>query len=80
MFYFEGTLTFGLVFPGVVMEVQILVLKPYLISDFLGHRAGINAVFHEKGGLFVGGDGFFPSFGQKAEAFFQFWEEDLSDF
>ena len=27
----------------------------------------------------MGGDGFFPSFGEKGEAFFQFREEGLSD-
>ena len=37
-------------------------------------------VLHKKAGFFMGGDGFFPSFREKREAFFQFGEEGLSDF
>ena len=37
-------------------------------------------VLHKKGSFFMGSDGFFPSFREKREVFFQFREEGLSDF
>ena len=52
------------------MEFQVFVSEPDLISDFPWGEAGVYAVFHQKGGFFMGGDGFFPSFGEKMEAFF----------
>ena len=45
-------------------------MEPDLISDFPWGKAGVYVVFHEKRSFFMGGDGFFPSFGEKAEAFF----------
>ena len=61
------------------MEFEVFVIEPDLISNFPGCEAGINAVLHEKGSFFVGGNSFFPSFREKGEAFFQFREEGLSD-
>ena len=70
MFYFEWSFSFGSEFPRFVVEFKVLVIEPDLISDFPGGETGVYAVLHKKGGLFVGGDGFFPSFGEKGEAFF----------
>ena len=52
------------------MEFQVFVIEPDLISDFPWGEAGVNALLHERGSLFMGGDGFFPCFGEKGEAFF----------
>ena len=52
------------------MEFEVLVIEPDFISDFPRGEAGVYAVLHKKGGFFVGGDGFLPSFGEKGEAFF----------
>ena len=52
------------------MEIKVLVIKPDLISDFPRGEAGVYVILHEKGGFFMGSDGFFPSFGEKVEAFF----------
>ena len=52
------------------MEIEVLVIEPDLISNFPGSEAGVYVVLHKKGGLFVGGDGFFPGFGEKVEVFF----------
>ena len=63
MFDFEGSFSFRGEFLGLVVEFQIFVIEPDLISDFPRGKAGVYLVFHEKGGFFMGSDGFFPSFG-----------------
>ena len=70
MFYLEGSFSFWSEFSGFVAEIKVLVIKPYLISNFPGGETGVYAVFHKKGGFFMGGDGFLPSFGKKVEVFF----------
>ena len=35
--------------------------------------------FMRRAAFFMGSDGFFPSLGEKVEAFFKFWEEGLPD-
>ena len=70
MFYFERSFSFRGEFSRFVVEFEVFVIEPDLVSDLPGGEAGVYAVFHQKGGLFMGGDGFFPSFGEKGEAFF----------
>ena len=70
MFYFEGSFSFRSEFPRLIVEFKVLVIEPNLISNFPGGETGVYVVFHKKGGFFMGGDGFFPSFGKKREAFF----------
>ena len=75
-----GSLILGCKFPSWIVEVQVLVVQPYLISNFAGGEVGVYVVLHEKGGFFVGSNGFFPSFRKKVEAFFQFEEVGLPNF
>ena len=70
MFYFEGSFSFWGEFSGFVMELEVLVIEPDLISNFPWGEAGINVVFHQECGFFMGGNGFFPSFREKVESFF----------
>ena len=70
MFYFERSFPFWGEFLRFVVEFKVFVIEPDLISNFPGGETGVYAVFHKKGGFFMGGDGFFPSFGEKGEAFF----------
>ena len=70
MFYFEWPFPFWCEFSRFVREFEVFVIEPDLISDFPGSETGVNAVLHQKGGFFMGGDGFFPGFGEKGEAFF----------
>ena len=52
------------------MEFYVFVVEPDLISNFPWGEAGVYVVLHKKGSFFVGGNGFFPSFGEKVEVFF----------
>ena len=53
-----------------IVEFQVFVVKPDLISDFPWGKAGVYVVFHEECGFSMGGDGFFLGLGKKVEAFF----------
>ena len=46
LFNFERSLMFGGEFPGRVVEVQVLVIEPDLISDFPWGKVGVYMVFH----------------------------------
>ena len=70
MFYFEWSFPFRGEFSRFVVEFEVFVIEPDLISDFPGSKTGVYAVLHQKGSFFMGGDGFFPCFGEKGEAFF----------
>ena len=70
MFDFEGSFSFRCKFSGFIVDFQVFVIKPDLISDFPWGKAGVNAVFHEKCGPFMGGNSFFLSFRKKVEVFF----------
>ena len=65
MFYFERSFSFRGEFPRFVVEFEVLVIEPNLISDFPGGESGVYAVFHKKDGFFMGSDGFFPGFGKE---------------
>ena len=70
MFDFEGSFPFWCELLGFIVRFQVFVIEPDLISDFPRGKVGVYAVFHEKSGLFMGGDGFLLCFGKKVEAFF----------
>ena len=70
LFYFQRSFASRGEYPRRVVEVQVLVIEPDLISCFPWGETGVYVVFHEKSSFFVGGNSFFPSFGKEMEGFF----------
>ena len=69
-FYLEGSFSFWGKFSRFIMEVEVFVIEPDLISDFPGGKVGVYPVFHQEGSFFVGGNGFFLCFEEKMKVFF----------
>ena len=70
MFNFKGSFSVWCKFLQLVVEFQVFVVEPDLISDFPRGKVGVYAVLRKKDSFFMGNDGFFLSFREKVEAFF----------